>query len=152
MKPGGDRVRCRGGTGQVVSCTGLRDSQQAGEQLRTRNDLHGAPLLGRGRRLIQSFAGFFEQDGKTVRIDAWQPLEFSKEGLVDAGFGHAHLESGQGGIIQAGDRFGEQAHRVRADQRIDSCGRKPRVVVWSANGLDTKIGHDPRVVRWPEPD
>ena len=72
-------------------------------------------------------------------------MKLCKEAAADTGFGHARFEPLNRGIVQAGDGTQEQAHRVGARQRPDGRGCKPRVVKWTANGLDMEIRHNPNV-------
>ena len=126
----------------------MGDAQEAGEQVHTQDVLQGAPFVRGGRRLVEGLVDLLQKRAKPGGIGARQAVEFRKEIATDSGFGHARGEPLYGGIVQAGDRSREQAHPIGESQCPDSRGRKPRVVEWSANGLDMEIRHGPQCMWW----
>ena len=145
VEPGGNRVRRGAVAGNVAPRTGLGDAEEAGQQFHAQDALQDAPFVRGSRGLVEGFVDLLQERGEPDGIGAGHPVKFRKEAAADTGFGHARLEPLDRGIVQAGDGAQEQAHRVGAHQRPDGCGGKPRVVEWTANGLDMEIRHSPNV-------
>jgi len=130
-------------TGKTASHDFLR-GLGAREILSREDALQGAPFVRGGRRLVEGLVDLLQQGGKPGGIGARQAVKLRKEVATDTSFDHTCLEPLYRRIVQAGDRSREQAHCVGASQCPDRCGRKPRVVEWTANGLDMEIRHSPQ--------